>query len=182
MCAACVVATRPNVQDEDVPQGAAWMLTHEETAMDEQSFDAVATALADHQSRRGFARLAAGVALASLAAGVARQVAAAKADANSPARGAATMQPKRPHPAAADARAAAHAAKARPARHPHRCRYSQTICSRNGQCCPSTSGFICAWNGNNEGTTVCCGVNGARCLGDYDCCNQAICVFGVCVG
>jgi hypothetical protein len=148
--------------------------------MDERTFDALATTFAAPQSRRGFARLLAGGALSALTAAAARDVAAAKAPPRSPS--AATMQPKRPHPAAADARAAAQAAKARPARHPHRCRYSQTICSRNGQCCPSTSGFICAWNGNNEGTTVCCGVNGARCLGDYDCCNQALCLFGVCVG
>jgi hypothetical protein len=169
-------------QDEDTPQRAARRLAKEEADMESRSFDALTTTLAKARSRRNFSRILAGGALSAFAAVAAREVAAAKAHANSPAPSTATMQPKRPHPAAADARAAAHAAKARPARHPHRCRYSQTICSHNGQCCPSASGFICAWNGNNEGTTVCCGVNGARCLGDYDCCNQALCLFGVCVG
>ena len=163
------------------------MLTHEETEMDGRNFDALTTTLADHHSRRGFARLLAGGALGALTAIAARDVTDAKSHANAHATTTApvvTLQPKRPHPAAAEARAAAQAAKAttKASRKKQRCRYSQTICSHNGQCCPTTSGFICAWNGNAEGAPVCCGVNGARCLGDYDCCNQGLCFFGVCVG
>ena len=151
--------------------------------MDERRFDALTTTLATPQSRRGFARLLAGAALGVLGGIAARDVTDAKSPATAHAT-AATLQPKRAHPPAAAARAAAQAAAAttKASRKKQRCRYSQTICSHNGQCCPTTSGFICAWNGNNEGAPVCCGVNGARCLGDYDCCGQALCLFGVCVG
>jgi hypothetical protein len=149
--------------------------------MDERRFDAMTTILAASHSRRGFARLLAGGALGGLGVVAARDVTDAKAPATTPA---VTLQPKRAHPSAVEARAAAQAATATSAsrKKKQRCRYSQTICSHNGQCCPTTSGFICAWNGNNEGAPVCCGVNGARCLGDYDCCNQGLCFFGVCVG
>jgi hypothetical protein len=152
--------------------------------MDGRTFDALAATLAAPHSRRGFARLVAGGALGALSAIAARDVTDAKAHANATAPSAVTLQPKRAHPPAAEARAAAQAAAAttKASRKKQRCRYSQTICSHNGQCCPTTSGFICAWNGNNEGAPVCCGVNGARCLGDYDCCNQGLCFFGVCVG
>jgi len=145
--------------------------------MNERRFDALTMTLGEPRSRRGFARLLAGGALGAVAAFTTRHATDAKAHTRS--QSAVTMQQKRAHPAATSDDSPAALA---PAKRKKRCRYSQTICAKNGQCCPKTSGYVCAWNGNNEGATVCCGVNGARCLGDYDCCNQAICVFGVCVG
>ncbi len=150
--------------------------------MDGRRFDALATTLTEHRSRRGFARLLAGGALGAVAAVTTREASDAKAKSagKAPKQGAVDTATKPREATAAMERAAARLSAS--AKRNRRCRYSQTICSHNGQCCPTTSGFICAWNGNNEGATVCCGVNGARCLGDYDCCNQAICLFGVCVG
>jgi hypothetical protein len=180
MCVARVAAHAAAAQDEIEPRGAARRLIREEAHMDGRQFDALVMTHAEAQSRRQFSRMLAGGALGALAATVARDAGAAKSKtrggASSDRHAASASKNARP-PADSGADAAESGAKRK-----RRCRSSQTICSKNGQCCPSTSGYVCAWNGNNEGATVCCGVNGARCLGDYDCCNQAVCIFGVCVG
>jgi hypothetical protein len=151
--------------------------------MDGRGFDALTTTLAEERSRRHFSRMLAGGALGALAAIAGRDASDAKSKTRKSAptdRSGAGAAGKQAH-AAAEPAASADAAPSG-AKRKRRCRSSQTICAKNGQCCPRTSGYVCAWNGNAEGATVCCGVNGARCLGDYDCCNQALCVFGVCVG
>jgi hypothetical protein len=172
-------------QDENAPGRSARELICEEAHMDGRRFDDLATTLTERRSRRGFSRLLAGGALGAVAAAVARDPGDARtkshrrSDSDHGAADTATKQTSAKAGTDAPTASADASAKRKGKR---RCRYSQTICSHNGQCCPSTSGYVCAWNGNNEGAAVCCGVNGARCLGDYDCCNQALCRFGVCVG
>ncbi|HEU5430978.1 MAG TPA: hypothetical protein VFU81_04910 [Thermomicrobiales bacterium] len=149
--------------------------------MDGRGFDALTATLAEERSRRNFSKLLAGGALGAVTAIMARQTSDAKAKPgkHAPAdHGAAKASTHAPSAAAADVAAGSVGS----AKHKRRCRSSQTICSRNGQCCPGSSGYVCAWNGNNAGASVCCGVNGARCLGDFDCCGQGLCFFGVCVG
>jgi len=178
-----VEATAAAPQDEDVPQGAARRLTCEETEteMDGRQFDALAATLGEERSRRGFSRLLAGGALGAFAAIALREAGDAKANGGQHAasdRGPAANKAKNGRATAASDGKASTIAPAKKRR--RRCRSAQSLCSTNGQCCPSTSGYVCSWNGNAAGASVCCGVENSRCFDNFDCCGQAICLLGVC--
>jgi hypothetical protein len=148
--------------------------------VNERRFDALTTTLGEEQSRRGFARLLAGGALGAFAAIALREASDAKSKDGQHSASSHRAPAKHAKNDRATAAPDGNGSVGASAKRKRRCRYSQALCSRNGQCCPSTSGYICGWNGNANGANVCCGVANTRCLEDWDCCGQAICLLGVC--
>ncbi len=58
-------------------------------------------------------------------------------------------------------------------------RASGEDCETNKQCCPNQTNRICAFPDGEPGP-VCCGVLGATCAGDVDCCRGFVCFEGRC--
>src|SRR5690349_15385057 len=102
--------------------------------MDGRNFDALTTTLVEQRSRRGFSRLLAGGALGALAAVALREAGDAKAkNGQHPASGkSATAKHAKNDsgPAASDGNGSVGAS----AKRKRRCRSSQALCYRSGQC------------------------------------------------
>ena len=65
------------------------------------------------------------------------------------------------------------------------CRERFEVCSSRGQCCEAAAGITCRTLsqdcGNRTTPRRCCGLRGARCSGNCDCCRDFTCEDSRCV-